>query len=123
MTYPSIGFDDVEDRDFDLVAANIPGKANEEVIASWLRDAALSVRDKGQIAIVVVSPLEPFVSEVISGMPGAKIVLSKRRSGHTVFIYAVDHVGEAHALRRARLIVATTIGLRLSFRMDRSGSA
>ena len=92
MTYPSMGFDDVEDRDFDLVAANIPGKANEEVIASWLRDAALSVRDKGQVAIVVVSPLEPFVSEVISGMPGAKIVLSKRRSGHTVFIYAVDHV-------------------------------
>ena len=92
MTYPSIGFDDVEERDFDLVASNIPGKANEEVIASWLRDAALSVRDKGQIAIVVVSALEPFVSEVISGMPGAKIVLSKRRSGHTVFIYAVDHV-------------------------------
>ena len=92
MTYPSMGFDDVEDRDFDLIAANIPGKANEEVIASWLTDAALSVRDKGQIAIVVVSPLEPFVSEVISGMPGAKIVLSKRRSGHTVFIYAVDHV-------------------------------
>ena len=90
MTYASIGFDDVEDRDFDLIAANIPGKANEEVIASWLRDAALSVRDKGQIAIVVVSPLEPFVSEVISGIPGAKIVLSKRRSGHTVFIYAVD---------------------------------
>ena len=90
MAYPSIGFDDVEDRDFDLIAANIPGKANGEVIASWLRDAALSVRDQGQVAIVVVSPLEPLVSEVISGIPGAKTVLSKRRSGHTVFIYAVD---------------------------------
>ena len=90
MTYASIGFDDVEDRDFDLIAANIPGKANEEVIASWLRDAPLYLRDQGQIAVVVVSPLEPFVSEVIGGIPGAKIVLRKRRSGHTVFIFAVD---------------------------------
>ena len=90
MTYASMGFDDVEDKDFDLVAANIAGKASREVIASWLRDAPLYLRDQGQIAAVVVSPLEPFVSEVIGGIPGAKIVLRKRRSGHTVFIFAVD---------------------------------
>ena len=90
IAYASIGFDDVEDRDFDLVAANIPGKANGEVIASWLNDAVRYVRDQGQVAIVVVSPLEPFVAEVISGMPGANIVLRKGRVGHTVFIYAVD---------------------------------
>ena len=90
MTYASMGFDDVEDKDFDLVAANIAGKASREVIASWLRDAPLYLRDQGQIAAVVVSPLEPFVSEVIGGIPGAKIVLRKRRSGHTVFIFAID---------------------------------
>ncbi len=90
VTYASIGFDDVEDRDFDLIAANIAGKANREVIASWLRDAPLYVRDQGQVAIVVVSPLEPFVAEVIGGIPGARVVLRKSRAGHAVFIYAVD---------------------------------
>ena len=53
-TYASLGFDDVEERDFDLIAANIPGKAGREVIASWLRDAPLVLRDQGQIAVVIV---------------------------------------------------------------------
>ena len=88
--YASIGFDDVEARDFDLIAANIPGKANEDVIASWLRDAPSYVRDHGQVAIVVVSPLEPFVTEVIDGIHGVRIVLQKRRAGHIVSIYTVD---------------------------------
>ena len=56
LAYPSIGFDDVGDRDFDLIAANIPGKAGETVIASWLREAPLFLRAQGQVAVVVVSP-------------------------------------------------------------------
>ena len=40
-TYATLGFDDVEGTDFDLIAANIPGKASRGVISSWLRDAPL----------------------------------------------------------------------------------
>ena len=89
-TYPSIGFDDVEDRDFDLIAANIPGKAGEAVIASWLSEAPLFLRRGGQVAIVIVSALESLVSEVLGGIPQAEVVLRRRRAGHTVFLYTFD---------------------------------
>ena len=89
LAYPSLGFDDIQDGDFDLVAANIPGKAGEQVIASWLTDAPLFLRDQGQVGVVVVSPLDPFVNEVIAGLPGAEVVLRKRRAGHSVLLYRV----------------------------------
>ena len=91
-TYGSLGFDDVEDRDFDLIAGNIPGKAGREVIASWLRDAPLFLRDQGRIAVVIVSALEPFVREVIEAMEGIDILLRQRRAGHTVFLCSVRRV-------------------------------
>ena len=95
LAYPSLGFDDVEDRDFDLVAANIPGKAGERVIASWLRDAPLFLRDGGQVAVVVVSPLEPFVREVVEGLPGAAVVLRRRGAGYAVFLYGAGRARDA----------------------------
>ena len=87
LAYPSLGFDDVRDRDFDLVAANIAGKAGERVITSWLKDAPLFLRPGGLVGVVVVSPLEPLVRGIVEGLPGAEVVLIKRRSGHTVFLY------------------------------------
>ena len=93
LVYPSIGFDDVEDRDFDLVAMNIPGKAGEAVIASWLREAPRYLGRSGRVAVVVVASLEPLVSEVVAGIPGAGVVLRRGRAGHTVLVYSVD-VGE-----------------------------
>ena len=85
-TYASLGFDDVGDRDFDLVAANIPGKAGEGVIASWLRDAPLFLRDEGQIAIVIVSALESLAGKAIDAMDGVDILLRRRKAGHAVFL-------------------------------------
>ena len=90
LVYPSIAFDDVEDRDFDLIAMNVPGKGGEAVIASWLRSAPLYLSRNGKVAIVVVSPLEPLVDEAIAGIPGASVVLRRRRAGHTVLVYSVD---------------------------------
>ena len=95
LSYPSLGFDDIRDRDFDLVAANIPGKAGERVIASWLRDAPLYLREGGQVGVVVVSPLERFVSEVIGGIQGGELVLRERRAGHTVLLYRAGRAGDA----------------------------
>ena len=93
LVYPSIGFDDVEDRDFDLIAMNIPGKAGEAVIGSWLRSAPLYLGRDGKVAVVVVSRLEPLVNEVVAGIPGVGGVLRRGRAGHAVLVYSVD-VGE-----------------------------
>ena len=92
---PSLGFDDIRDRDFDLVAANIAGKAGERVIDSWLRDAPLFLRAGGLVGVVVVSPLEPLVSGVVEELPGAEVVLRRRRAGHTVLLYRAGRAPEA----------------------------
>ena len=97
LAYPSLGFDDIQDWDFDLVVANIPGKAGEQVIASWLRDAPLYLREDGQVGVVVVSPLEGFVSEVVEGLPGAEVVVRERRARHTVFLYRTGRAEEEAA--------------------------
>ena len=90
VVYPSIAFDDIEDRDFDLIAMNMPGKGGEAVIASWMRAVPLYLSRNGRVAVVVVSPLEPLVNEVVDGVPGAGVVLRRRRAGHTVLVYSVD---------------------------------
>ena len=88
-TCGSLGLDDVKERDFDLIAANIPGKAGRGLISSWLRDAPLFVRDKGQIAVVIVSALESFVGKTLEGMDGVDIVVRQRRAGHTALVCSV----------------------------------
>ena len=123
LAYPSIGFDDVGDRDFDLIAANIPGKAGETVIASWLREAPLFLRAQGQVAVVVVSPLAPLVEEVLDTLPGAEVVLRRRGAGHTVVLYAVDGMRGPPLPRGAPLTAATTTGPTRPSPMDRYGTA
>lgn len=90
LAYPSIGFDDIEDRDFDLIATNVPGKAGENVIASWLTEAPAFLRKGGEVAVVVVSALESLVDEVISGIPSARMVLQQRRAGHCMILYKTE---------------------------------
>ena len=90
LVYASIAFDDVEDRDFDLIAMNMPGKGGEAVIASWLRSAPLYLSRNGKVAVVVVSPLEPLVDEAVAGIPGASVVFRRRRASHTVLVCSVD---------------------------------
>lgn len=90
LVYPSVGLDDVEDRDFDLIAMNIPGKAGEAVIASWLRSAPLHLRRHGRVAAVVVSPLETVIDKVVATIPGGRVVLQRRGAGHTVVVFAVE---------------------------------
>lgn len=94
--YASLGYDDVTERDFDLITANIPGKAGEAVIASFIEDAARYLRPGGLVAVVVVSPLAPFVADILSARPEIEVLLTRDRSGHTVFLYhfAAEGSGE-----------------------------
>jgi len=86
-TYGSLGYDDVRRADFDLIVANIPGKAGESVITYLLREARYYLAPGGLAAIVVVAPLETTVTKILEDTPGAEIVLKRTRSGHAVFHY------------------------------------
>lgn len=85
--YGSLGYDDVQDTDFHLVIANIPGKAGEIVIAHFLKDAAYYLKPGGMVAVVVVALLESMVQEILENTPDVDILFHENRSGHAVFHY------------------------------------
>ena len=94
--YSSLGFDDVSASDFDLIISNIPGKAGEPVISGLLKDAASYLKNGGLVAIVVITPLEEVVANVLEGLGDVEILLHKSRSGHAVFLYRfTDNTGES----------------------------
>ncbi len=84
--YGSLGFDDIQATDFDLIVSNIPGKAGERMIAHLLLAPVHYLRPGGRVAVVVVAPLEPFVLETLSDLH-IHILAREARSGHTVFHY------------------------------------
>jgi 16S rRNA (guanine1207-N2)-methyltransferase len=85
--YGSLGYDDVKRTDFDLIAANIPGKAGEGVIAYLLREARYYLAPGGVAAAVIVAALEANAAKILEDTPGTEIVQRRHRSGHAVFHY------------------------------------
>jgi 16S rRNA (guanine1207-N2)-methyltransferase len=85
--YGSLGYDDVSRSDFDLIVANIPGKAGEAVIAYLLQEARYYLAPGGMVAIVIVAALEPTATKVLQETPGCEIILRQDRSGHAIFHY------------------------------------
>ena len=92
--YGSLGYDDVTRDDFSLILSNVPGKAGEKLIASLLLEAAYYLAPDGVVAIVVVSPLEDMVADILENAPGVEIVYHRKRSGHSVFHYRFENSGE-----------------------------
>ncbi len=86
VVYGSLGYDDVTERDFDLIISNIPGKAGETVIASLLRDACHFLTPDGMVAIVVVAALETTVASILDD-PDIEIIFQETRAGHAIFHY------------------------------------
>ncbi len=86
FVYGSLGYDDVRTRDFDLIVSNIPGKAGTSVIRALLLDAKAFLAPGGIAAVVVVSPLEALVSEVLAD-PGIELLLHQTTSAYTIFHY------------------------------------
>jgi len=95
--YGSLGYDDVKQNSFDLIIANIPGKAGEPVITYLLREAGYYLTPGGLAAIVVVAPLEETVAKILESITGVEIILRRNRSGHAVFHYRFS--GEANSLK------------------------
>jgi 16S rRNA (guanine1207-N2)-methyltransferase len=87
QVYGSLGYDGVDEEDFDIIIANIPGKAGETVIASFIRDARYFLRPVGLVAIVVVNAIASMVEQILDGLTDIDIILHQSRSGHTVYHY------------------------------------
>ncbi|MFN2125129.1 MAG: methyltransferase [Candidatus Promineifilaceae bacterium] len=86
LTYGSLGYDDVNDNNFDLLLSNIPGKAGLPAIESMLLDARQILNPQGIAAVVVVSPLADPVTEILT-RPDVEILLREEGSEHVVFHY------------------------------------
>ena len=85
--YGSLGYDDEADRDFDLIIANIPGKASEQVISSLLLEARHYLRPGGMAAIVVVAPLNRTVTSILEGSTHVQVLYRETRSGYALYHY------------------------------------
>jgi 16S rRNA G1207 methylase RsmC len=85
--YGSLGYDDVKRDDFDMIVANIPGKAGEAVIAYLLREARYYLTPGGIAAIVVVAALESLADKILKETSGCEIIFRRKRTGHAVFHY------------------------------------
>lgn len=84
VAYGSLGYDDVIEGEFDLLLANIPGKAGPAALASFLLDARRVLHPDGLAAIVVVSPLAPQVADLLD-RPDIEQTFRERGSEHVVF--------------------------------------
>ncbi|MBM3934641.1 MAG: methyltransferase [SAR202 cluster bacterium] len=85
--YGSLGYDSVKDPDFDLVISNIPAKAGDAAITSFLLGARKHLRADGMAAVVVVERLHDMVAGALAGDPGREVTHVKQGSGHTAFHY------------------------------------
>ena len=83
----SLGLDGVpEAARYDLVVANVPGKAGDAVIASMLLDM-LGVLDAGGLAaVVVIEPIRDLVAATLA-RPDVEVTLRRDTADYSVFHY------------------------------------
>ncbi|MCH8221971.1 MAG: methyltransferase [Chloroflexi bacterium] len=86
----SLGYSDVSDygaKGFDLIAANIPGKAGDRVIASMLAGAGDHLAPGGLAAVVIVDALGDFAADVLGTLGSVEIVHDDVRSRYRLLHY------------------------------------
>ena len=87
QVYSSLGYDDVRDRDYDLVLANLPAKAGEGAITHFVLEAARYLTLTGMVAVVVVAPLGAAVAAALESSSNVDLIHMEARPGHAVFHY------------------------------------
>lgn len=85
--YGSLGYDDVLERDFDLIVSNIPAKVGEPVLSCILEEAKFYIRPEGRVTIVVIDAIGEYVTKVLESNKNINIIFCKRWPGHLVFHY------------------------------------
>ncbi len=86
--YGSLGFDDIKDKDFDLIISNIPAKAGEKAISYFLKNAVFLLKPSGIVTVVVVAPLESTVRPILENDPNITILFEKMTPNCCVFHYS-----------------------------------
>ncbi|MDP2637763.1 MAG: methyltransferase [Candidatus Levybacteria bacterium] len=86
--YASLGYDDIIDTDFDLIASNIPAKIGEKALEHVLKDARFYLRPGGRAAVVVIGAIADYVERALASDTGIKILFRRAWPGHVVFHYS-----------------------------------
>lgn len=60
----SNGFDQIRDRQFDVIASNIPAKVGNELMTLFFYDAFTQLRPGGRIYVVTVNGLRDYIKRV-----------------------------------------------------------
>lgn len=60
----SNGFDQIRDRQFDVIASNIPAKVGNELMTLFFFDAFTQLRPGGRIYVVTVNGLRDYIKRV-----------------------------------------------------------
>ena len=115
----SLGYDDLGDARFDLIALNVPAKAGAPVIAHLLLGSAQHLAPGGVVAIVVIASLAAAVRDVLASEAAVAITYERTSAGYTVLHYGFRGPLQTPAPRDAfaagvydRGIASTTAGTR-----------
>lgn len=85
--YGSLGYDDVQDTDFDLIVSNIPAKVGNKALSHMLQEAQFYLKSGGKVAVVVIDAIVDYVTQVLTTDPAIHISFQKKLPGYTVFHY------------------------------------
>ncbi|MDF1598065.1 MAG: methyltransferase [Acidimicrobiia bacterium] len=88
--YGSLGYDSVGPHHrFDLIVANLPGKAGSAVIEELLLGAGRVLRPGGKAAVVAVAALNDLVADVLENSR-AEVLLREEARDYTVFHFRAE---------------------------------
>lgn len=79
-----LGLTGLGDSEYDLIVANLPGKAGPPVLADLISRMPIYLTESGRAAVVMVNPLADMVEQVIQKHKWP-ILYNERGSEHTVF--------------------------------------
>jgi len=85
--YGSLGYDNIQDNDFDLIISNIPAKVGKQVLNHMLLDAQFHLKPNGLVTVVVIDAILEDVSNILKSNKQIEITFEKVWPGHKVFHY------------------------------------
>jgi len=66
----SNGFDQIRDKQFDLVVSNIPAKVGNELMTLFFSDAYEQLRDNGKVVVVTINGLRGYIKRTFNEIFG-----------------------------------------------------
>jgi 16S rRNA (guanine1207-N2)-methyltransferase len=90
--YASLGYDQVNSRDFDIIVSNIPAKIGEKAITHILKDAKYFLSQGGKVIVVVIDEIAKFVADQLEQDENIVITYQRSWSGHYVYHYQFQEI-------------------------------